>query len=293
MSHSFTSVRFRKDCGKNEMLELVQSKESKEGKAKVMKVLRTENLKKYYGQGENQVHALDGVNLTVDRGEFLAVVGPSGCGKSTLLSLLSGLLKAETGEIRIDGRPLSESRSDIGYMLQRDHLFEWRSILSNVSLGLEIQRKKDAAHIGRVHELLDLYGLKGFKSSRPSELSGGMRQRAALIRTLALDPDILMLDEPFSALDYQTRLEVCDDISSIIKENKKTAILVTHDLSEAVSTADRILVLTRRPGRVKAVIETPFSDPGLRPIERRSTAEFSGYFNRLWEELRDEPANRR
>ena len=246
-----------------------------------------------YHTMEGETPALSDISFSIEAGEFLAVVGPSGCGKSTLLSLLSGLLKAETGEIRIDGRPLSESRSDIGYMLQRDHLFEWRSILSNVSLGLEIQRKKDAAHIGRVHELLDLYGLKGFKSSRPSELSGGMRQRAALIRTLALDPDILMLDEPFSALDYQTRLEVCDDISSIIKENKKTAILVTHDLSEAVSTADRILVLTRRPGRVKAVIETPFSDPGLRPIERRSTAEFSGYFNRLGEELRDEPANRR
>ena len=239
-----------------------------------------------YHTMEGETPALSDISFSIEAGEFLAVVGPSGCGKSTLLSLLSGLLKAETGEIRIDGRPLSESRSDIGYMLQRDHLFEWRSILSNVSLGLEIQRKKDAAHIGRVHELLDLYGLKGFKSSRPSELSGGMRQRAALIRTLALDPDILMLDEPFSALDYQTRLEVCDDISSIIRQTHKTAILVTHDLSEAISVADRILVLSPRPGRVKKILSIDFPENCTRSLDRRNCPEFSTYFNMVWKELK-------
>ena len=168
-----------------------------------------------------------------------------------MLSLLAGLLAPERGEILLDGVSVGKGASGIGYMLQRDHLFEWRTILSNVSLGLEVRRKCDSKHLSRVKELLDSYGLQYFYDAHPSELSGGMRQRAALIRTLALEPDLLLLDEPFSALDYQTRLSVCDDISSIIRSRKKTAILITHDLSEAVSTADRILVLTNRPGTIK------------------------------------------
>lgn len=240
-----------------------------------------------YHTMDGETQALSNISFSVAAGEFIAIVGPSGCGKSTLLSLFSGLLKPDEGTILIDGIPLAESKANIGYMLQKDHLFEWRTILSNASLGLEIQRKLNVENQSKVKELIASYGLKNFENSRPSELSGGMRQRAALIRTLALEPDILLLDEPFSALDYQTRLSVCDDISSIIKSQKKTAILITHDLSEAVSAADRVIVLSRRPGRIKAILPTPFSPPDLRPLERRHAPEFSGHFNKVWEILQN------
>lgn len=172
-------------------------------------------------------------------------------------------------------------------MLQKDHLFEWRTILSNVSLGLEIQNRLDKDAKEELLQMLDTYGLSLFKDSKPSQLSGGMRQRAALIRTMALKPDILLLDEPFSALDYQTRLEVCDDISSIIRTEKKTAVLITHDLSEAISVADRILILTNRPGRVKGIMEVRFPEEFDRPLSRRNAPEFSSYFNQLWKELKN------
>ncbi len=231
--------------------------------------------------------ALSNISFTVDTGEFIAVVGPSGCGKSTLLSLISGLLRPDTGSIRIDGTPLSESACRIGYMLQKDHLFEWRSVLQNVSLGLEIQKKLDAPHREYVLSLLNAYGLFPFAQARPSQLSGGMRQRAALIRTLALEPDLLLLDEPFSALDYQTRLSVCDDISSIIREQKKTAILITHDLSEAVSVADRIIILSRRPGRIRKILPVSFPGGAVSPLKRRNDAAFTAYFNEVWNVLQD------
>ena len=235
--------------------------------------------------GETQAHS--NISFTVDTGEFIAIVGPTGCGKSTLLSIFSGLLKPDEGEILIDGIPLPDSKVNIGYMLQKDHLFEWRSILSNAALGLEIQHKMDERHKNDLRELMNSYGLGNFENSRPSELSGGMRQRAALIRTLALEPDILLLDEPFSALDYQTRLSVCDDISTIIRGRHKTAILITHDLSEAVSVADRIIILSKRPGRIKGILPIPFSTPGLSPLERRNDPEFSGYFNEVWKILQN------
>lgn len=240
-----------------------------------------------YHSLEGETLALSNISFSVENGEFLAIVGPSGCGKSTLLSLLSGLQKPDEGTIAIDGVPLDESEGTIGYMLQRDHLFEWRSIYSNVALGLEIQKKLDNSSKEKLHQMLETYGLKHFKDSKPSSLSGGMRQRAALIRTLALEPDLLLLDEPFSALDYQTRLAVCDDISTIIKSNNKTAILITHDLSEAISVADRIIVLTKRPGRIKATIPTPFGTEFQRPLERRNAPEFSSYFNLVWKELQN------
>lgn len=240
-----------------------------------------------YHTMEGETQALSNISFSVEAGEFIAIVGPSGCGKSTLLSLFSGLLKPDEGSILIDGVPLSESEANIGYMLQKDHLFEWRTVFSNASLGLEIQHKLSETNKEKVSELMKAYGLGNFQTARPSELSGGMRQRAALIRTLALEPDILLLDEPFSALDYQTRLSVCDDISSIIRGQKKTAILITHDLSEAVSTADRIIILTKRPGRIKKILSTPFSPADLRPLERRHAPEFSGYFNKVWEILQN------
>ena len=236
---------------------------------------------------EGETKALSDISFHVNSGEFLCIVGPSGCGKSTLLSLLSGLLVPEKGKILFDGTPVARGVSGVGYMLQRDHLLEWRTVLSNVSLGLEVRRKCDPEHLSRVKELLDSYGLRSFYDAHPSELSGGMRQRAALIRTLALEPDLLLLDEPFSALDYQTRLSVCDDISSIIRTRGKTAILVTHDLSEAISVADRILILGSRPGHVTGIMKIQFNQPYDRPLARRNAPDFSVYFNQLWKEIKE------
>ena len=229
--------------------------------------------------------ALSNITFSVPEGEFLAIVGPSGCGKSTLLSMIASLMEPESGTISIHGAPASMSRQRIGYMLQKDHLFEWRTIYKNVILGLEIQNRMTEKNLEHVEQLLRDYGLDQFRNARPSELSGGMRQRAALIRTLALNPDLLLLDEPFSALDYQTRLQVCDDVYRIIRKEKKTIILVTHDLSEAISMADRILILSRRPATVQKIVSIHFTDSGLLPMERRQASEFKQYFNEIWKEL--------
>lgn len=232
-------------------------------------------------QGETP--ALCDIDFQVKPGEFLTIVGPSGCGKSTLLSLLCGLLKPESGKILLKGKDVT-GKCSIGYMLQHDHLFEWRTVKKNILLGLEIQKKINKDTLKEADELLKTYGLYDFKDARPSQLSGGMRQRAALIRTLLLHPDLLLLDEPFSALDYQTRLQVSDDIGSIIRKSGKTAILVTHDLSEAVSLGDRVLVLTPLPAGIKAIIPIDFP-PELSPLQRRNTNEFKDYFNLIWKEL--------
>ena len=246
-------------------------------------MLEIKNIWKTFNAGTvNEKQALRGVSLTLKDGDFCTVIGGNGAGKSTMQNAICGTWLPDAGEILLDGIPVAKGSSGIGYMLQRDHLFEWRTIFSNASLGLEVQGKCDPGHIERLRELLDAYGLQYFYDARPSELSGGMRQRAALIRTLALEPDLLLLDEPFSALDYQTRLSVCDDISSIIRSRKKTAILITHDLSEAVSAADRILVLTSRPGRIKGELLIRFPDHETSPLKRRNYPEFSSYFNELW-----------
>ena len=210
---------------------------------------------------------------------------PSGCGKTTLLSLISGLLTPESGSILLYGQNVKESSDHIGYMLQKDHLFEWRTIFGNLKLGLEIKKQETPENLDRIDEMLIKYGLSKFRNSRPSQLSGGMRQRAALIRTLALNPDLLLLDEPFSALDYQTRLSVGDDIYSIIKSERKTAILVTHDLSEAISIADRIIVLSARPGKIVREVPISFKLDQRTPLAARSAPEFKTYFNLLWKEL--------
>lgn len=235
---------------------------------------------------EGETLALSDISFSVNNGEFLAIVGPSGCGKSTLLSIMCGLLKPEKGEILVDGEPLAQSENNIGYMLQKDHLFEWRSIFANATLGLEIQNKLNENNKQKIRDMMMTYGLAAFADSKPSALSGGMRQRAALIRTLALEPDLLLLDEPFSALDYQTRLEVCDDISTIIKREQKTAILVTHDLSEAVSVGDRVVILSPRPGRLKSIMPLDFGNEYKTPLQRRNAPEFSFYFNAVWKELK-------
>lgn len=239
-----------------------------------------------------EISALSNVTFGVLPGEFIAIVGPSGCGKSTLLNLLAGMLTPDTGEIHLNGNPLNQtSRSMIGYMLQQDHLLEWRSIFKNVLLGLEIRHIKTPENINLAHQLLKQYGLEQFADARPSQLSGGMRQRAALVRTLVLRPDLLLLDEPFSALDYQTRLSVSSDIGAIIRKEKKTAILVTHDLSEAVSLADRILIMSSRPGHIRQVVSIDLPDT-LSPLARREHPSFSSYFHLIWEELNHEKESR-
>lgn len=207
-------------------------------------------------------------------------------GKSTLLSLISGLIRPEKGEILLEGKPLSESKTAVGYMLQKDYLLEWRTIYQNVILGLEIQHRLTKETKMRIEEMLEDYGLSAFRNARPSQLSGGMRQRAALIRTLAQDPSLLLLDEPFSALDYLTRISVCDDIYKILKKENKTAVLVTHDLSEAISVADQIIVLTARPATVKKIIPVHLTLTERTPLSSRNAPEFKEYFNMIWKELK-------
>ena len=230
-----------------------------------------------YHSMQGETHAIDHMSFTVYNQEFLVIVGPSGCGKSTLLDLIAGQIHPQKGQI-------TGVNDSIGYMLQKDHLFEWRTIEKNILLGLEIQKKKTKENLALANALLKKYDLYDFRQKYPRELSGGMRQRAALIRTLVTSPELLLLDEPFSALDYQTRLQVADDIGRIIRSEKKTAILVTHDLSEAISMGDRILVLSVRPAKVVREIRLDF-DPSLSSIERRETDAFKRYFSELWKEM--------
>jgi len=235
-----------------------------------------------------ETKAIENLSLSVHSGEFISIVGPSGCGKSTLLSLISGLLKPTSGKITLHCASTNGRSCTVGYMLQKDHLFEWRNILSNAYLGLEIQNKLTKENKKYAEELLDLYGLKDFKTYFPSQLSGGMRQRVALIRTLAIKPEILLLDEPFSALDYQTRLSVADEIGMIIKKENKTAILVTHDISEAISMSDRVIVLTKRPATVKTIFPIQLSIENRTPLKSREAPEFRYYFQAIWKELNED-----
>lgn len=248
-------------------------------------LLTFQNVSFSYHSLEGETPALNQVSFSIQSGEFVAIVGPSGCGKSTLLSLISGLIEPENGWISINGKSVKNSQTDIGYMLQQDHLFEWRTIYHNIVLGLEIQHSLSAKTKEKVHTLLEQYNLTGFEHAKPSELSGGMRQRAALIRTLVLEPELLLLDEPFSALDYQTRLNVGDDIGQIIKNEKKTALLVTHDLGEAISLADRIIIFSERPAHVKQTVTLEFDLEEDTPLLRRESPEFKSYFNLIWKEL--------
>lgn len=248
-------------------------------------LLELQHVSYAYHSPEGETQALVDLSFQIEQGDFVAVIGPSGCGKSTLLSIIAGLLKPEHGSVCVDGKSLEINSINIGYMLQRDYLLEWRSIYKNILLGLEIQHALTKETKRYANELLRLYGLDQFKNSKPSELSGGMRQRAALIRTLVLHPDLLLLDEPFSALDYQTRLNVGDDIGQIIKREKKTALLVTHDLSEAISLADKIIILTKRPASIDQILPLSFDQENDTPLRRRNTPEFKNYFNKIWEAL--------
>ena len=249
-----------------------------------MKILEMQGVGLTYFSKNGETKALENLTFSIEENEFVSIVGPSGCGKTTILSLISGLLKPTKGKILLYGKEIENINQNIGYMFQKDELFEWRTILSNIYLGLEIQHKLDKEAKKYVDTLLKKYGLWEFRNSHPSELSGGMRQRVALIRTLALQPKILLLDEAFSALDYQTRLSVCDDVYRILKEEKITSILVTHDLSEAISLSDRIIVLSKRPASVNKIhkIELPTN---LSPLEKRETIESKKLFDTIWREL--------
>ncbi|MCI8773452.1 MAG: ABC transporter ATP-binding protein [Lachnospiraceae bacterium] len=245
-------------------------------------ILSLENISYSYHNLKGETPALSKISFQVTEGEFLAFVGPSGCGKSTLLSIIAGLLEPESGSLSFD------TASTVGYMLQHDHLFEWRTIYQNVLLGLELNKNMTKENIDFVVQLLQDYGLYAFKDKKPSELSGGMRQRAALIRTMAIKPDLLLLDEPFSALDFQTRMTVSADIGNIIRNTGKTAILITHDLSEAITLADRVIVLSKRPATTKYELPIHYDIERTSPLSIRNTDVYQTYFNLLWKELSDD-----
>ena len=242
------------------------------------KILEVNNLSKNYQTIEGEIKAIDNISFALDKEEVLCIVGSSGCGKSTLLNILAGLDNSYSGQIKFN------NEAKIGYMLQEDALFPWLNILDNACLGLDIEKKKTKENIEFVKELLIKYGLGDFLEKYPHELSGGMRQRVALIRTLALKPDILMLDEPFSALDYVSRLSVSDDVLKIIKSEKKSVIMITHDLAEAISIADRVIVLSMRPAKIKNVYEINLTNKST-PINNRKAKEFSYYYDLLWKDL--------
>jgi len=248
-------------------------------------VLKLKNICKTYQAKNGETEALRNVNFSINEGEFVSIIGPSGCGKSTILSIAAGLEKKSSGNIYIDGLETEDVSSKIGYMLQRDSLLEWRTIYNNVLFGLEITHKKTKENEEYVRELLKKYNLYEFKDKYPTQLSGGMRQRVALIRTLAIRPEILLLDEAFSALDYQTRMMVTKDIYNILKNENITTLMVTHDISEAISMSDKVIVLTKRPATVKKIETIDFEMENRDPMNCRKSSKFSKYFDSLWKEL--------
>ena len=251
-------------------------------------LLELKNIGYSYHSLHGETVALRDISFQVRQAEFVAIVGPSGCGKSSLLSIIAGLLTPELGTIAVNNPDGTLHYPKVGYMLQRDHLFEWRTVYRNAIRGLEIHHMLTPDRLEAVNRLFMEYGLEKFRDKRPSELSGGMKQRAALIRTLALDPQLLLLDEPFSALDYQTRLMVSADICKLIRAAGKTMIIITHDLSEAISLADRVIVLSGRPATVKTEMAIKLSIQDDTPLAARNAPEFQQYFNRLWEVLTHE-----
>ena len=238
-------------------------------------IIELKNIKKNYHTLNGEIKAIEDVSFNVKEGSFLSIVGTSGCGKSTLLNIIAGLEDKTSGTIKF------KDKLKIGYMLQEDALLPWLTVLDNALLGLKISNKEDTKY---VKKLLKTYGLEKFMNKYPKELSGGMKQRVALIRTLATKPDILLLDEPFSALDYQTRITVSDDVFKIIKEEKKTALMVTHDIGEAIGMADKVVVLSNRPSVVKEVYEINMENKGL-PSENRKNEKFNFYYNAIWKDL--------
>ncbi len=247
-------------------------------------ILKLSNICMKYHSPTQETIAINNLSFDVYNKEFLTILGPSGCGKSTVLSLISGLIMPTGGEIKENIKEKCEIQK-IGYMLQKDYLLDWRTIEQNVLLGLEIRKKLNTQTKKYALELLEKYGLGDFLNHYPNELSGGMRQKAALIRTLAVKPQILLLDEPFSALDYQTRINLSEEVLQIIKSENKTAILVTHDISEAISLSDRIIIFSKRPSMVKKTIKLDYNTKKLSLEEKRKDKKFNDYFDTIWREL--------
>ncbi|MDL2258335.1 ABC transporter ATP-binding protein [Eubacteriales bacterium OttesenSCG-928-K08] len=247
-------------------------------------IVELKNVSLIYHDPFAETLAIDDLNLTIREGEFAAIVGPSGCGKTSMLNLLCGLTRPSSGEVLLGGNKVTSPGDGIGYMLQHDHLLEWRDVEANIVLGLEVKNMLNEKTRAYALDLLERHGLMEFRHHYPQQLSGGMKKKVALIRTLAFDPTLLLLDEPFSALDYQTRLHISDEVHKIIKQEHKTALLVTHDISEAISMADRVLVFSDRPARVKKEFEIKLNAPDS-PIARRQAPEFRGYFDSIWKEI--------
>ena len=253
-------------------------------------ILKFNDVSYFYQTKKDEIFALNKITFNVLEEDFVSIVGPSGCGKTTILSLIAGLLKPSSGKVILDGSEKIDTKK-IGYMFQRDMLFDWRSVWKNITLGIELQKPDDKEKkLQLAEELLKKYSLYNFKNKKPRELSGGMRQRVALIRTLVMEPKLLLLDEPFSALDFQTRLTLCDDVYDILKSEKKTAILVTHDISEAISMSNKIIVLSSRPAKIKDEIKLNLS--GTSPLKKRDDSSFRGYFDLIWRELTNEEENK-
>lgn len=248
-------------------------------------ILKVDNISKKYQEKNGEIEAIKQVSFSVYDAEFISIIGPSGCGKSTLLSMIAGLEEKTTGNIYIQGDKIDNVSNKIGYMLQKDSLLEWRTIYENVLFGLEVRGIKNEKNKEYANELLKKYHLYEFKNKYPSQLSGGMRQRVALIRTLAVKPQILLLDEAFSALDYQTRLMVTNDIYQILRNEGITMLMVTHDISEAISMSDRVIVLDKRPATVKSIHDIKFEIEDREPLNCRKSPKFSEYFDYLWKEL--------
>ena len=253
----------------------------------MMSLLEIKNINMNYHKKDGVTEALKNINFTVDREEFISIIGPSGCGKSTLLNIISGLLTPSSGEVIYNDPEVKNNLDKMGYMFQKDFLFPWLTVKENVMLGLKLKKVYTKENIEFAHQLLKNYGLEKFENHKPTELSGGMRQRVALIRTLVLKPEVLLLDEPFSALDYQSRLNVTDDVYEIIKREKKTAIMVTHDLGEAITMSNRVIILSSRPATIKKDVKIVFERDELKPFDKREEKEYNKYFKELWGELED------
>lgn len=245
----------------------------------MQKLLEINNISKTFNTLNGEINAIKSISFDVNNEQFIAIVGSSGCGKSTLLNIISGLLEKTNGTIKF-----YKENPVIGYMLQEDALLPYLNILDNATLGLSLKKIKTKENIEYTKKLLETYGLKDFIHKYPKELSGGMKQRVALIRTLAIKPDILLLDEPFSALDYQSRLSVSEDVYNIIKKEKKTVIMITHDIAEAISLSDKIIVLSKRPSIVKKIYDIKMENKST-PINNRTCKEFSDYYDKIWRDL--------
>lgn len=250
-----------------------------------MSFLKIEDVHHIYFSKDSTTTALDNISLTIGEGEFISFLGPSGCGKTTLLSIIAGLFRPTEGTVTIDGKLVDKARSYIGYMLQQDYLFPWKTIEENILVGLQIMKKETEQTKNEALALLEEIGLKGVESFYPMQLSGGMRQRAALVRTLATNPKILLLDEPFSALDYQTKLKLEDLVQETLREYQKTALLVTHDIGEAIAMSDRIYLFSSKPGRIAKTFEVPSELRELTPFDARQHPTYSQLFQEIWKEL--------